>query len=1153
MDDEAKPAARARRKWKRWAVLAILAGGLFWLNGPGLRWLAPKAADHFLPKAGFRGSFALEGSLTGGLTVKDLKLESDKALALLTVGRLTLDYRLGSVIKGKLDGIEIDGLHADLKLGLEPDVVDEEEPPEDEKDPLDLEELVKTLRVVRSKVLLVEADLKNISLTATKDGKPVIALARTSILHKAGEPDVEVDIGEITDASGYKWPEQESSIVWNENEILVERVDPLPDLSVRQLVLRLPESGGPSAKMEIHAQNAVFELNASPGFSSVQFSLREGRLDSVSLAERFDVKLPASGELSSLSVNVVDLLPDPKAATGSVQLLLEKVAYEDWTVPELSLDAGLETARGTVAARGFSLGTEFSLDAEAAIDREAGNFNLGEASGHFNVAAVSELVAGLAERMDSINSEADVPQSVLDGNFTVSFSDNKPTSADADLLLEPTEKETASSLALKAAWQPEKPLVAKVELDGLKLNADYDLDNTQYKGQLEFTEFKTGRIDRWLDIVKAGTKDALTISGHWSGAGSVENKTHNGSLTVSTADVAIEKIPPIHALGEIQYDWPKGFSTKALKVESDGQAVEVDLELADGFLGMTDLRWLDDDKEMVSGSAKLPVPEDFSKWKEMLANDSRPLALSVKSEVIVLESLKKWIPAAEQIDIGSTGQVDLNVSGTYAEPVVDLVLDAKNLQTPEQPELPSADLNVTLAGSAGHLSIDGSVTTKDFGPAVMTASMPFRPAEWAENPDLITEEKISARVDLPRIDLSRFAAMVPGTEMLIGSVTGNVEVAGVIGKPEIRGKLDLTNAALEMTRTDVPPISDLNLSIDFTPELVTLKSINAQVAGGSLQGGGTLALVDGKPGEVDIKLIGKQLPLKRDNSLIVRANANLRLAGPWEEAALTGSVAVVNSLFFQDIELLPIGSPFTGPSAAALPRIDAPKAPADSLPEPFGNWKLDVLTGTENPFLIRGNLASGEVTAKIRVGGTIGNPSPVGDVFIKDVKAALPFCSLHIPKGKISFTAASGLDPIIEIRGNAEPRPYRVNLFVHGRASDPQMVLTSSPPLPENEIMTLLATGTTTSGLEDPQAASSRAMQLLLEEVRRGRFAVGKQLRPVLKLLDRVDFSVAEEDPYSSTSYSTATLKISDRWLLSAGLGGEGDSRVLGIWRMRFY
>ena len=71
------------------------------------------AADHFLPKAGFRGSFTLAGSLTGGLTVNDLKLESDKALALLTVDRLSLDYRLSKLAKGQVDGVEIDGIQID--------------------------------------------------------------------------------------------------------------------------------------------------------------------------------------------------------------------------------------------------------------------------------------------------------------------------------------------------------------------------------------------------------------------------------------------------------------------------------------------------------------------------------------------------------------------------------------------------------------------------------------------------------------------------------------------------------------------------------------------------------------------------------------------------------------------------------------------------------------------------------------------------------------------------------------------------------------------------------------------------------------------------------------------------------------------------------
>jgi autotransporter translocation and assembly factor TamB len=159
---------------------------------------------------------------------------------------------------------------------------------------------------------------------------------------------------------------------------------------------------------------------------------------------------------------------------------------------------------------------------------------------------------------------------------------------------------------------------------------------------------------------------------------------------------------------------------------------------------------------------------------------------------------------------------------------------------------------------------------------------------------------------------------------------------------------------------------------------------------------------------------------------------------------------------------------------------------------------------------------------------------------------------LEVREGFLTFTPQNGFDPTLEIRGTAEPRPYRVQIYAYGRMSDPQLVLTSEPPLPENEIMTLLATGTTSAGLEDSQAASSRAMQLLVEEIRRGRFPLGKRLRPLLGLLDNVDFSLAETDPYDSDSYSSATLKLSEKLYVTAGLAAEGDQRVMAIWRIRF-
>ena len=70
--------------------------------------------------------------------------------------------------------------------------------------------------------------------------------------------------------------------------------------------------------------DAVFAVNASPGFDPVQVNLREGKLESGTLAKRFNLDLPASGELTSFSLDIDHLLPKPKDATGEARMLVGK-------------------------------------------------------------------------------------------------------------------------------------------------------------------------------------------------------------------------------------------------------------------------------------------------------------------------------------------------------------------------------------------------------------------------------------------------------------------------------------------------------------------------------------------------------------------------------------------------------------------------------------------------------------------------------------------------------------------------------------------------------------------------------------------------------------------------------------------------------------
>jgi hypothetical protein len=203
------PPSRPRRKSRRWlllaALLVALLGALAWLNGPGLRWLAPMAASRFLEKLGMRPSFVVEGRLSSGFTIKSLKLSSDGSLATLSVDRIKPLYQFSELLRGRVRGIEIDGAHVDLRLGLEK--------PEDDNEPPDLEKIVQSLRQARGQIVPFSIVLRDLTLNAGRDGKPFLSLGKSALDHAAGAAEFKLSLGPLTDASGREWPAQQATFI----------------------------------------------------------------------------------------------------------------------------------------------------------------------------------------------------------------------------------------------------------------------------------------------------------------------------------------------------------------------------------------------------------------------------------------------------------------------------------------------------------------------------------------------------------------------------------------------------------------------------------------------------------------------------------------------------------------------------------------------------------------------------------------------------------------------------------------------------------------------------------------------------------------------------------------------------------------------------
>ena len=648
----------------------------------------------------------------------------------------------------------------------------------------------------------------------------------------------------------------------------------------------------------------------------------------------------------------------------------------------------------------------------------------------------------------------------------------------------------------------------------------------------------------------------LTATAGWQGKGSFDPAEHSGSLELTSLHWPPAGQPPVDADARLEYRLPRlTLDVDHLHATREPFTLDLKGKLAERQLDLTTLTVADASGTLVSGSASAPLPGNPADWQALLKCED-PWQLILDTEPLDLTRVNQLLPADKAIPATGSLQVKVKITGSPANPVIQASIDGSKLQPAgEQQAVPPSELHLQIETRDHRLEINGILQAKDWPELTLRAGAPLRIRQWADQPDTLLDTPLDARAVLPPIDLARLITPPQSIKKLTGTLSADIGLAGTPRQPKFDGGATLRQFELETTDQRTPDIRNGNAELKLAGTRLTLARLECTASGGTLRGSGSVDLADPKNPLIDLRLDDvKALPAWRDDSTIVRADASLRLAGTLADATVSGRIDIVQSLFFRDFEIIPIGMPFTTPSAPSLPSIDPPaRAAAGPLvPAPFGDWKLDLAIRTGDPFLIRGNLAKGNITGEVRVGGTLGQPRPAGTLDLRDFEADLPLSRLKVPNGKITFRPDAPFEPALEIRGRSVLRPYEVTIFIGGTSANPLVTMTSNPPLPENEILTLLATGATSDQLENSNAAFTKFVQLLLEEARRGRLRYGKQLKPVLELLRDVDFRVGEIDPYTGRDFSSVTVPVNDRWLTSFSFDDDGRSRAVLIFLTRF-
>lgn len=120
---------------------------------------------------------------------------------------------------------------------------------------------------------------------------------------------------------------------------------------------------------------------------------------------------------------------------------------------------------------------------------------------------------------------------------------------------------------------------------------------------------------------------------------------------------------------------------------------------------------------------------------------------------------------------------------------------------------------------------------------------------------------------------------------------------------------------------------------------------------------------------------------------------------------------------------------------------------------------LDISLETKNPLEVKTSFLETNIQMALSLQGTLHNPEVSGSLSLENGTLSFPYRPLTLTHGTIYFLPHQLLDPAIELIAKGKIRKYQVTLRCNGSLQHPHISFESSPPLTEEQVITLLLAG----------------------------------------------------------------------------------------------
>jgi len=308
-------------------------------------------------------------------------------------------------------------------------------------------------------------------------------------------------------------------------------------------------------------------------------------------------------------------------------------------------------------------------------------------------------------------------------------------------------------------------------------------------------------------------------------------------------------------------------------------------------------------------------------------------------------------------------------------------------------------------------------------------------------------------------NLSLLAGFFPDLEAQ-GPAQIHATVEGTLDRPRVNGRMRIEKASARVA--DFPTgISALEGDLLFDSTRLSFDNVTAMAGGGPLVLAGSVNYAE-RPLRYEISVRTPKVRVRYPVGMSWLAGVALRLTGTPQAALLSGRITINRLSLTEGLEI-----------AGALTSAEGISGPLTSSPF-LRNLQFDLEAVSAPGTLVEWPGAEIEADASLRVRGTWEHPILLGHIHFLSGDLTFAGNRYRVTRGDLNFANPFRIDPVLNVEATTSIQQYEVTLNFSGPASKLSLAYRSDPPLPANDIVTLLAMGKTG---EETQARSGGANQ----------------------------------------------------------------------------